>query len=85
MMFFHPDRVEMSELPDGAIKLDMSPPFGIGGLDPREHASAAIGRRNVELAADAIGQKARELLASLPEDRRSFNIEAISPEHWWMI
>jgi hypothetical protein len=63
----------------------MQPPDGIGGLDPREHASAEVGRRNVELASTAIGEKAVELLASLPEDQRSFSLEAIRPEHWWMI
>ena len=85
MMFFYPDLVDMSELGDGPINLDMKPPSGIGGLDPREHASAEVGRRNVELAADAIGQKAHELLESLPEDQRSFNLEAVRPGKWWMI
>ena len=85
MMFLYPDQVDMSELGDGPINLDMKPPSGIGGLDPRKHASAKVGRRNVELAAEAIGRQARELLASLPEDRRSFNLDAVSPGHWWLI
>ena len=85
MMFLYPDLVDMSELGDGPINLDMKPPSGIGGLDPREHASAELGRRNVELAAEAIGRKAQELLASLPEDQRSFNLEAVSPGNWWLI
>ena len=85
MMFFYPDTVDMSELGDGPINLDMKPPSGIGGLDPRKHASAEVGRRNVKLAAEAIGRKAQELLASLPEDQRSFNLEAVSPGHWWLI
>ena len=85
MMFLYPDLVDMSELGDGPLNLDMKPPSGIGGLDPREHASAKVGRRNVELAAEAIGRKAQELLASLPEDQRSFNLEAVSPGHWWLI
>ncbi len=85
MMFFYPETVDMSELGDGPINLDMKPPTGIGGLDPRKHASAKVGRRNVELAAAAIGRKAQELLASLPEEHRSFNLEAVSPEHWWMV
>ena len=85
MMFLYPDLVDMSELGDGPLNLDMKPPSGIGGLDPREHASAEVGRRNVELAAEAIGRKAQELLASLPEDQRSFNLEAVSPGHWWLI
>jgi creatinine amidohydrolase len=85
MMFFYPELVELSELGTGPLAPDMKPPDGIGGLDPREHASAEVGRRNVELAANAIGKRARELLASLPEDRRSFGLKAVSPEHWWMV
>jgi creatinine amidohydrolase len=85
MMFFYPDTVDMSELGDGPLNLDMKPPSGIGGLDPRKHASPEVGARNVQLAAGAIGRKAQELLASLPENQRSFNLEAVSPEHWWMV
>jgi len=85
MMFFYPDLVDLGELGTGPINLDMKPPSGIGGLDPRKHASAKVGERNVELAADAIGRKARELLASLLDDQRSFNLPAVSPEHWWLI
>ena len=85
MMFFYPDRVDMSELGDEEIILDMRPPWGIGGLDPREHASVEVGKRNVELAAKAIGEKARELLNSLPPEHREFGIEAITPKHWWLI
>jgi creatinine amidohydrolase len=85
MMFFYPDLVDLAELGDGPLNLDMKPPSGIGGLDPRKHASAKVGQRNVELAAEAIGQKAKELLASLPENQRSFNLKAVSPEHWWMV
>jgi len=85
MMFLYPDLVDMSALGDGPINLDMKPPSGIGGLDPRKHASAKVGARNVELAAEAIGRKAQELLASLPEDQRSFNLEVVRPGHWWLI
>ncbi|HQK95449.1 MAG TPA: creatininase family protein [Armatimonadota bacterium] len=85
MMFLYPDLVDMAALGDGPLALDMKAPDGIGGLDPRVHASAEVGRRNVELAADAIGRKAHELLQSLPETERGFRIEAISPEHWWMV
>jgi len=85
MMFFYPDRVDMSELPDGPMNLDMKPPHGIGGLDPRVHASAEVGRKNVELASKAIGEKARELLNSLPEDQRGFSLSEIAPGTWWMV
>ncbi|MBN2271329.1 MAG: creatininase family protein [Sedimentisphaerales bacterium] len=85
MMFLYPDLVDMSKLGTGPLAPQMKPPDGIGGLDPRVHASAEVGRRNVELASEAIGRKARELLESLPEDRREFNLPAIAPGHWWMI
>jgi creatinine amidohydrolase len=85
MMFFYPDLVDLSQLGHGPLAPDMRPPDGIGGLDPRVHASAEVGRRSVELAVAAIGRKARELLDSLPEDQRAFRLEAISPEYWWMV
>ncbi len=85
MMFFYPELVELAELGDGPLNLDMKPPSGIGGQDPRKYASAKVGKRNVELAADALGHKARELLDSLPEDQRSFNLKAVSPERWWLV
>jgi len=85
MMFFYPDLVDLSTLGHGPLAPRMKPPDGIGGLDPRKHASFEVGRRNVELASQAIGRKARELLESLPEDQRSFKLPAISPGNWWMI
>ncbi|OHB65820.1 MAG: hypothetical protein A2Y77_12910 [Planctomycetes bacterium RBG_13_62_9] len=85
MMFFYPDLVDMSTLGDGPLAPNMKPPDGIGGQDPRKYASAEAGRRNVELASQAIGKKAKELLESLPTDQRSFKLPAISPEHWWLI
>ncbi len=85
MMFLYPNLVDMSTLGDGPLAPNMKPPDGIGGLDPRKYASAEVGRRNIELAAQAIGKKARELLESLPEDQRAFNLPAIRPGDWWMI
>jgi len=85
MMFFYPDRVDMTELGNDEITFDMRAPWGIGGLDPRIHASAEVGKRNVELAVESIGKKAQELLNTLPPEHRVVNIKAISPEHWWMI
>jgi len=85
MMFLYPDLVDMFALGDGPLAPNMKPPDGIGGQDPRQYASAAVGRRNVELASQAIGRKAQELLDSLSPDQRSFKLPAISPEHWWMI
>ena len=85
MMFLYPGLVDMSTLGNGSLAPNMKPPDGIGGQDPRKYASAELGRRNVELASQAIGRKAKELLESLPTDQRTFTLPAISPEHWWMI
>ncbi len=81
----YPELVDKGELGEGPLNLDMKPPSGIGGLDPREHASAEVGARNVELAAAAIGRKAQELLESLPEEERSFGLGAIEPGQWWLV
>jgi creatinine amidohydrolase len=85
MMFLYPGLVDMSALGGGPLAPNMKPPDGIGGLDPRQYASAEVGRRNIELAAQAIGKKAKELLESLAPDQRAFNLPAISPGNWWMI
>jgi creatinine amidohydrolase len=85
MMFLYPDLVDLSALGDGPLAPNMKPPDGIGGQDPRRYASATVGRRNVELASQAIGRKAQELLESLAPDQRSFSRPSLSPEHWWMI
>jgi len=85
MQFLYPDTVDLAALGTGPIKLDMSPPDGIGGLDPRLHASASKGARNIELCADAIGLKARELLDSLAVDQRGFGLKSVSPENWWIL
>ncbi len=85
MMSLYPDLVDLSALGTGPLAPAMKPPDGIGGLDPRQHASPDVGQRNIELAAAAIGRKARELLDSLPEGQRSFGLKGISPEHWWLV
>jgi creatinine amidohydrolase len=85
MMFLYPELVDMAALGDQPLNLEMKPPHGIGGLDPREHASAAIGKRNCELCAKAIGEKARELLNSLPQDQQNFNTKGIQPDNWWFV
>ena len=84
MMFFYPDRVNIFELGEEEIILDMRAPWGIGGLDPRKHASAEVGKRNVELASKAIGEKAKELLDSLSPENRESNAK-IMPGNWWLI
>ncbi|UCH36163.1 MAG: creatininase family protein [Armatimonadota bacterium] len=85
MQFFYPELVDLGELPGGEIGPDWNRELGIGGLDPRAHASAAVGERNCELAAEAIGRKAQGLLDSLPAEHRSFALPRLSPEHWWSV
>lgn len=85
MMFFYPECVDMDELGTGPLAPNMQAPDGIGGLDPRTHATAAVGERNAELAATAIGLKAQELLASLPPEHRAFRLTALAPGTWWSV
>jgi creatinine amidohydrolase len=85
MLHFYPNLVDMQTLGDEPLAPDMQPPHGIGGLDPRVHASAEVGERNATLAAEAIGRKAQELWKSLPEGERHFGLESINPETWWLI
>jgi creatinine amidohydrolase len=59
LMHLRPDLVEMDRLPqDLDVKL-----WGVGGLDPRVHASPEVGRDICEAIIDRVGQRARELLA----------------------
>lgn len=85
MMFFYPELVDMAALGDGPLAPHMKPPDGIGGLDPRKHGSVEVGRRNVHLAAEAIGRKARELLEGLPTMPKDSPVPAITPDKWWLI
>lgn len=85
IMHLYPELVDMRELGTEPFPLDMSAPWGIGGLDPRKHASAEVGRRNLALAAAYLARRARELLASLPPDQRTFTPPAISPSRMWGI
>lgn len=57
----------------------------IGDLDPHVHASVKTGWRNVEHGVRVIGEKAQELLNSLPDDERSFRLPSVSQEHWWYV
>lgn len=85
MMFLYPDLVDLKALGDDPLAPDMKPPDGIGGLDPRKHASVEVGHRNVDLAAQAIGKKARELLETLPGGPDASRPVTIRPGNWWMI
>jgi creatinine amidohydrolase len=85
MMFLYPELVDMAALGSGPLAPKMKPPDGIGGLDPREHASVEVGRRNVQLAAEAIGKKAKELLEGLPARPKDAPAPATTPDKWWLI
>lgn len=85
IMHLHPELVDLASLGDGELAPNMKPPDGIGGLDPRIHASAEAGRRNIELAAESIANRARELLATLPDDRRDFALPGLTCDQWWLV
>jgi creatinine amidohydrolase/Fe(II)-dependent formamide hydrolase-like protein len=85
MIFFYPHLVDLAALGTKPLAQDMKWPDGIGGLDPRVHASAEVGRKNVEHGVRAIGEKARALLQGLPEKHRAFGLPGIQPEHWWYV
>jgi len=85
MLFFYPELTDLSALGEVPLAPEMAPPDGIWGEDPRVHASAEVGQRNCELAAKSIGEKAMELLHSLPPEQRGFHLEALSPEYWWEV
>jgi len=68
MMFFRPELVDMARIAEEDLESDEGrAEAGIGGLDPREHASAKVGETAVEKMADAIGRKAQQLLDGLTE------------------
>lgn len=54
MMFFYPGCVDLAELGTGPLAPRMKPPDGIGGLDPRRHASPEVGRRAGSIAELAV-------------------------------
>jgi creatinine amidohydrolase len=85
MMYFYPDCVDISALGTEDFALDMSPPAGIGGLDPREHASPEVGQKKAELAAAALAAKANELYAGLSDVAKDRDMGPITPDNWWMI
>jgi len=58
LMALRPDCVDMSQLPDDPEEKLV----GVGGRDPREHASPEFGQQGVELVVERITQRAKELL-----------------------
>jgi creatinine amidohydrolase/Fe(II)-dependent formamide hydrolase-like protein len=61
MMAMRPELVDMSVLPQDLAE----PLIGVGGRDPREHASVEFGQRGVEAVVKAITAHTHELLATL--------------------
>jgi creatinine amidohydrolase len=61
LMHLRPDLVEMDRLP-GSLDEKL---WGVGGLDPRVHASPEVGRAICEAIVERIGKHTRELLAEL--------------------
>ena len=83
IMFFYPELVELSSLEN--VPAEGLLERGIDGADPRKEASLKVGRRKAELVVDAIGQKAKELLLSLPAEHRAFNLPSFDFQHWWQV
>jgi creatinine amidohydrolase len=79
MMALYPELVDMAAL--GTAPLTPADGGMYNWPDPRGIASADIGERNIELASQAIGRKARELLASLPP-RAQQAAPRVSPPDW---
>ncbi|MCJ8329251.1 MAG: creatininase family protein [Lentisphaeria bacterium] len=85
MMFFYPDCVDIAALGTETFALDMSAPYGIGGMDPREHASPELGEKKADLASAAIAAKAQELFEGLSQEAKDKDTGAITPENWWIV
>jgi hypothetical protein len=91
IQFFYPHLVDLAALGDGPISSATysskagEPHSGIGGEDPRVHASAQVGEKCMELASESLGCKAQELLDTLPPERRVFGLDGVSPASWWYI
>lgn len=65
LMALRPDCVDMSQLPaDPNVKL-----VGVGGIDPRAHASLEYGQAGVKAVVNAIASKAHELLKEVSRER----------------
>lgn len=62
VMALRPELVQMSRLGDDTSTL----PVGVGGEEPRLHASAERGRRALELNLDHMTKRIRDALGSLP-------------------
>jgi len=61
VMALRPELVQMYRLP----KVDEGWPVGVGGRDPRVHASADVGRKAIKLQKERMGKILREALENL--------------------
>lgn len=67
MMYLMPELVDMSEAEPPGVPMD-----GVGGEDPREHASKDLGERAAELIIDRLSGAARKLANLSPRERSRF-------------
>jgi len=68
MMYFRPELVDMDQIKGEDLESeDGRKEAGIYGRDPRVHASRELGEKIANRIVDRIGQKARDLLATLGE------------------
>jgi len=66
MMVLHPELVEIERIQSEHLETDSGrKEAGIGGEDPRLHASREVGEKAIELMVNQIGLKARDLLATV--------------------
>jgi len=69
LMVLHPELVEMDKIADEDLESQEGrKEAGIGGLDPRVHASCEVGEKAITKMVDTIGIKAQELLSGLSEE-----------------
>lgn len=67
LMYLHPELVEMDRIKAEVLTAEAgSKAAGIWGRDPRTDASRELGKKIVNRIADNIGEKARELLKTVP-------------------
>ena len=66
LVVLRPDLVDMEKIRHEDLESESGrKEAGIGGLDPRAHASKEVGKKAIGLMVDRIGRKAQELLVSL--------------------
>jgi creatinine amidohydrolase len=71
LMYLRPELVDLSRIAREDLDTEEGRrAAGIFGHDPRTHASRELGEKIATGIVDAIGRKAQELLAGLPQPQR---------------